>query len=46
MPVFSADSPLTCVATGSGQALVHFDALSLSGRNRRPALISDWRTTS
>jgi rod shape-determining protein MreB len=46
MPVFSADSPLTCVATGSGQALAHFDALSLSGRHRRPALTSDWRTAS
>jgi rod shape-determining protein MreB len=44
MPVFSADSPLTCVATGSGQALAHFDALSLSGRHRRPAISSDWRT--
>jgi rod shape-determining protein MreB len=35
MPVFSADSPLTCVAFGSGQALGHFDKLSASpGRLR------------
>jgi rod shape-determining protein MreB len=27
MPVFSAESPLTCVAFGSGQALDHFDQL-------------------
>jgi rod shape-determining protein MreB len=27
MPVFSADSPLRCVAFGSGQALDHFDQL-------------------
>jgi rod shape-determining protein MreB len=45
MPVFAADSPLTCVATGSGQALAHFDALSLSGRHRRMAITSDWRTS-
>ena len=30
MPVFSADSPLTCVALGSGQALDHFDQLGLT----------------
>lgn len=35
MPVFSADSPLTCVASGSGQALDHFDQLGAnSGRPR------------
>ena len=35
MPVFSADSPLTCVANGSGQALDHFDQLGVSvGRQR------------
>jgi len=45
MPVFSAESPLTCVATGSGQALVHFDQLSLASRHRRAALTADWRTT-
>jgi rod shape-determining protein MreB len=45
MPVISAESPLTCVATGSGQALAHFDQLSLASRHRRPALTADWRTT-
>jgi rod shape-determining protein MreB and related proteins len=38
MPVFSADSPLTCVAAGSGQALDHFDQLSANtGRPRMAA---------
>ena len=31
VPVFRATSPLTCVVTGSGQALDHFDQLSRSG---------------
>ncbi len=31
IPVFLAKSPLTCVVTGSGQALDHFDELSRSG---------------
>jgi rod shape-determining protein MreB and related proteins len=44
MPVFSAESPLTCVATGSGQALAHFDQLSMGSRYRRAALTADWRT--
>jgi rod shape-determining protein MreB len=44
MPVFSADSPLTCVAYGSGQALAHLDALTASSRHRRPVLSADWRT--
>jgi rod shape-determining protein MreB and related proteins len=44
MPVFRAESPLTCVAFGSGQALDHFDQLSLSTRHRRLAASSDWRT--
>ncbi len=44
MPVFSAESPLTCVATGSGQALAHFDQLSIASRYGRPALTPDWRT--
>jgi rod shape-determining protein MreB and related proteins len=44
MPVFSAESPLTCVAAGSGQALAHFDQLTLASRHRRPALTPDWRT--
>jgi actin-like ATPase involved in cell morphogenesis len=34
MPVFSADSPLTCVAFGSGQALDHFDQLGLNSGPR------------
>jgi rod shape-determining protein MreB and related proteins len=37
LPVVSAESPLTCVATGSGQALDHFDELTPSGGNRRSA---------
>src|SRR5437588_1044411 len=41
MPVFRAHSPLTCVAFGSGQALVHFDELSRS--SRRTSLSGDWR---
>jgi rod shape-determining protein MreB len=44
MPVFRADSPLTCVAVGSGQALAHFDQLSIVGRQRRPTTTPDWRT--
>jgi rod shape-determining protein MreB len=44
MPVFSAESPLTCVAFGSGQALAHFDQLSRASRHRSPSLTHDWRT--
>ena len=44
MPVVSAESPLTCVAVGSGQALDHFDKLSASGRIHRPMYTPDWRT--
>ena len=44
MPVHSAESPLTCVAVGSGEALAHFDQLSGSGRRRRPEFTADWRT--
>ena len=44
MPVFSAESPLTCVAYGSGQALDHLDKLSRTSRYRGPALTPDWRT--
>ena len=40
MPVYRAESPLTCVAVGSGQALAHLDQLAmgrqLAGRRRRP----------
>ncbi len=35
LPVRTADSPLTCVATGSGQALAHFDAYGPTGAPRR-----------
>jgi rod shape-determining protein MreB len=35
MPVYQADSPLTCVAFGSGQALEHFDQLGLNQGPRR-----------
>jgi len=44
MPVFSAESPLTCVAYGSGQALAHLDKLSRTSRYRGPTLTADWRT--
>jgi len=46
MPVFMAESPLSCVAYGSGQALAHMDALARSSRHRRPALSADWRTST
>ena len=45
MPVISAESPLTCVAIGSGQALDHFDRLSAGSRHRRLAVTPDWRTS-
>ena len=35
MAVSLADSPLTCVATGSGQALEHFDQLATTSAPRR-----------
>ena len=44
MPVLSAESPLTCVAFGSGQALAHFDQLPRASRHRGPSLTYDWRT--
>jgi rod shape-determining protein MreB len=44
MPVFSAESPLTCVVYGSGQALDHLDKLAHISRNSRPSLTADWRT--
>src|SRR5205807_8053142 len=34
MPVFSAESPLTCVVYGSGQALDHLDKLARTTRQR------------
>jgi rod shape-determining protein MreB and related proteins len=45
MPVFSAESPLTCVAYGSGQALDHLDKLARTSRHRAPSLTPDWRTS-
>jgi rod shape-determining protein MreB len=44
MPVARADSPLTCVAFGSGRALDHFDSLNALSRRRRLEPIPDWRT--
>ncbi len=46
MPVVSAESPLTCVAVGSGQALDHFDKLSASSRIHRPMFTADRRTVA
>ena len=44
MPVYMAESPLTCVAVGSGEALAHFDKLSASSRQWRATYTPDWRT--
>jgi rod shape-determining protein MreB len=44
MPVHSAESPLTCVAYGSGQALAHLDTLSRTSRQRSYVATGDWRT--
>ena len=41
IPVFLAESPLTCVVIGSGQALDHFDELSPSGGRRRLMFTAD-----
>jgi rod shape-determining protein MreB len=44
MPVARSDSPLTCVAFGSGAALDHFDSLTRGPRPPRTALVqSGWR---
>jgi rod shape-determining protein MreB and related proteins len=43
MPVYRAESPLTCVAVGSGQALAHLDQLAAARRMRAP-VTPDWRT--
>ncbi len=45
MPVVQTESPLTCVAYGSGQALAHFDELARSSRHHRAAVTADWRTS-
>ena len=45
MPVSQAESPLTCVAVGSGEALAHIDALNLAARQSgRMPTTPDWRT--
>ena len=44
MPVHSAESPLSCVAYGSGQALADLDTLARSTRPRTYAGAGDWRT--
>jgi rod shape-determining protein MreB len=44
MPVIKAESPLTCVAVGSGQALAHLDQLSVARHPRRAPTTPDWRT--
>ncbi len=48
MPVFRSESPLTCVAYGSGAALDHFDDLTrAAGRHARTELLApDWRTAN
>ncbi|HEX8977638.1 MAG TPA: rod shape-determining protein [Solirubrobacteraceae bacterium] len=44
MPVINAESPLTCVAVGSGRALAHLDQLGSSRQPRRVTTTPDWRT--
>ncbi len=44
MPVHLAESPLTCVAVGSGQALAHLDQLGVARQPRRLPTTPDWRT--
>ena len=44
MPVYRAESPLTCVAVGSGQALYHLDQLAVARYPRRAPTTPDWRT--
>ena len=43
MPVFSVESPLTCVAYGSGQALDYLDRLGRTSRHGRPSFSADGR---
>jgi rod shape-determining protein MreB len=46
MPVYRSESPLTCVAFGSGAALDHFDRLGTKGRGPRTNLVTpDWRVS-
>jgi rod shape-determining protein MreB and related proteins len=44
MPVYRAESPLTCVAVGSGQALAHLDQLAMARHLGRAPTTPDWRT--
>jgi rod shape-determining protein MreB len=44
MPVYLAESPLTCVAVGSGQALAHLDQLAVARKPGRAPTTPDWRT--
>src|SRR5579862_1011040 len=44
MPVYRAQSPLTCVAVGSGQALAHLDQLAVKHHSLRAPTTPDWRT--
>jgi rod shape-determining protein MreB len=44
MPVYRADSPLTCVAVGSGEALAHLDSLVVTRQLGRSPTTPDWRT--
>jgi rod shape-determining protein MreB and related proteins len=46
MPVRHTESPLTCVAIGSGHALDHFDALNARSRRYRAEFTPDWRTAN
>ena len=46
MPVVRSESPLTCVAFGSGSALDHFDQLFSRGRGPRTELVTpNWRAS-
>ncbi|HLI59300.1 MAG TPA: rod shape-determining protein [Solirubrobacteraceae bacterium] len=44
MPVYRAESPLTCVAVGSGEALAHLDSLIVTRQLGRSPTTPDWRT--
>jgi rod shape-determining protein MreB and related proteins len=44
MPVYRTESPLTCVAVGSGQALAHLDQLAVRHHMPRAPTTPDWRT--
>jgi len=46
MPVLRTESPLTCVAVGSGQALEHYDRLRSRNGRYRAAITPDWRTAN